>query len=339
MPQLPLKVQLAIRDHWSSPTSPLQTTLASLASLLGHEIVLDPEWQLLLTELDAFYPDKTNFVLVVTQCVQAWAKSLTELLDDEAHEAWTETVLEKAKFGRLRLFLEVSPSEDASTSWSDTRAGFVICLPRKRVYQAAELFPIFRGKLLTCFEVPKESVPLPLRQGGAAADEWADVELDRTTGKPEVVDKPVVTTGPVSSPARPVVEFLPTMQSLPRPDELFLRPPYHLTIVPGHSEIEVQCSHSPSLKFLADYLERWCRVNHHDTTTPPAVQIRLCQSAFGLGELFDRLILSTSETRYTNQFRVTTPMVVALVEGVLGYELVSTQGTWSFRRDTEYKTL
>ena len=65
----------------------------------------------------------------------------------------------------------------------------------------------------------------------------------------------------------------------------------------------------------------------------------LCQSAFGLGELFDRLILSTKETRYTTQFRVTTPMVVALIEGILGYELVSTHGSWSFRRDVEFKTL
>lgn len=54
--------------------------------------------------------------------------------------------------------------------------------------------------------------------------------------------------------------------------------------------------------------------------------------------MFDRLILSTKETRYTNQFQVTTPMVIALVEGVLGYELVSTQGGWNFRRDTEFKT-
>jgi len=72
---------------------------------------------------------------------------------------------------------------------------------------------------------------------------------------------------------------------------------------------------------------------------PPAIQIRLCQSAFGLGELYDKLILSTKETRYTNQFHITTTMVVALIEGVLGYDPILSQGTWSFRRDTEYKTL
>jgi hypothetical protein len=56
--------------------------------------------------------------------------------------------------------------------------------------------------------------------------------------------------------------------------------------------------------------------------------------------MFDRLRLSTVDTRYTEEFRVTAPAVLALVEGVLGYELVSSHhGTWVFRRNTEYKSL
>lgn len=55
--------------------------------------------------------------------------------------------------------------------------------------------------------------------------------------------------------------------------------------------------------------------------------------------MFDRLKLSTEETRYSDRFHVTSPMVVALIEGVLGYELVSTQGGWHFRRATAFKTL
>lgn len=55
--------------------------------------------------------------------------------------------------------------------------------------------------------------------------------------------------------------------------------------------------------------------------------------------MFDRLTLSTEETRYTNQFAVTVPMIVALIEGVLGYEQVSTHGAWHFRRDAAFKKL
>ncbi|KAK0730997.1 hypothetical protein B0H67DRAFT_56775 [Lasiosphaeris hirsuta] len=340
MPSLPLKVQVSIRDHWAKEDGPLQTTLKGLQELLGHEVHIEPEWHLLITALDEFYPDKANFVVVVTGCVQAWAKSLTELLDDSANEEWTEKVLDKIKYGRLRLFLEVSASNSASSSWSEQRNGFIVSLPKEKVIQPAELFPVFRGKLLTSFEDDKK--PHLARRGAAdasvglgAADEWADVEMDAKTGKPQVVEQP----SNLSAPAKPKVEFLPSAASLPRPDELFLRPPYHLSLFPGHAEIQIHCSHSPSLKLLAEYLERWCRINHHDTTEPPAVQVVLCQSAFGLGEVFDKLVLSTKETRYTTKFQVTTPMIVAMVEGVLGYELVSTQGTWSFRRDTEFKIL
>lgn len=65
----------------------------------------------------------------------------------------------------------------------------------------------------------------------------------------------------------------------------------------------------------------------------------LKQSAFGLGEMFDRLVLSTENNRYTDKFQVTSPMVVALIEGVLGYTLVTSNGGWNFRRDTEFRIL
>jgi hypothetical protein len=55
--------------------------------------------------------------------------------------------------------------------------------------------------------------------------------------------------------------------------------------------------------------------------------------------MFDRLTISTEETRYNTQFTVTSPMIVSLVEGVLGYELISADGAWKFRRDVEFKTL
>jgi len=59
--------------------------------------------------------------------------------------------------------------------------------------------------------------------------------------------------------------------------------------------------------------------------------------------MFDRLTLSTHDTRYTDQFHVTSPMIIALIERVLGYDLEKqlSQGgeVWHFRRDTEIKKL
>ncbi|KAL2271398.1 hypothetical protein VTJ83DRAFT_769 [Remersonia thermophila] len=338
--KLPLKAKLGIREHWTKQDSSVQQALRGLQELLGHELVIDPEWPLLVAALDSLYEDKTNLVAVVAGCVQVWAKSMTELLDDSANEAWTEKVLEKVS-GRLRAFVEVSSSDQGSTSWSEERGGFVISLPKKMLVQPAELFPAFRGGLLACFDVPKQPQPLADR-------DWEGVEVvDGATGEAEVV----IREGPPSSsssskPApttRSKVEFLPNAASLPRPDELLLRPPYHLTLSHTGDGIELQCSHSPTLKLLAEYLKKWCRTNHNDTRNPPAVNIQLHQCAFGLGELFDRMTMKTGDGRYgygsSNPFTMTVPMIVSIVEGVLGYDLISTEGTWKFRRDTEFRTL
>ncbi|KXX75694.1 hypothetical protein MMYC01_208297 [Madurella mycetomatis] len=333
MPSLPLKVQIGIRDVWAKNDGPLQTTLKDLQDILGHSVVVEPEWHLLAAELDKFYPDKGQLVAVITGCVQAWAKSMAELLEDSAHEAWTETVLEKVPV-RMQVFVEVA--DNAATTWSEQRGGFIISLPKKAIHQPAELFPTFRGGLMACFDAKSSQLLDRTVGAGPGADDWAGVEVDTKTGKAEVVEAPRSAHAPA---ARAKVEFFPSLASLPRPDLLFLQPPYYLTMYPSSDLIELQGSHSPSLQLIADYFKRWCRVNHNDTTSPPGVQVELDQSAFGLGEMYDRLVLSTENTRYTNRYHVTSPMVAAFIGGVLGYELVSTHGGWNFRRDTEFKAL
>ncbi|KAH6854087.1 hypothetical protein B0I37DRAFT_388235 [Chaetomium sp. MPI-CAGE-AT-0009] len=328
----PLKAQVGIRDHWTNADSPVQTSLRELQELLGRTVVVEPEWPLLIAELDTFYVDKTNLVTVVAGCIRAWAKSMTELLDDAAHAEWTEEVLVKVT-ARMRVFVEVSTSAKAATTWSEQRGGFVVSLPKKQVYQPAELFPTFRQELLACF-VKRATPQVRENKAAGGADDWEGVEVDTTTGKAEVVAAPI---GTLTS--RPKVEFMPDVASLPLPDQLFLRPPYHLTLFQARHKVEVHSSHSPSLEFLAAYLKRWCRANHADARNPPAVQIKLHQSAFGLGEVFDRLTLSTEQTKYSDQFTVTSPMVVSLIEGLLGYKLISTDGGWNFRRDAEFKAL
>jgi len=304
---------------------------------------VEPEWPLLLVELDKYYPDKTNLVAIVAGCVATWCKSMTELLEDEAHEEWTETLLERVKsLSRIRLFLEVSPDAQASTAWSAQRAAFLVRLPRKTVYAPAELFPVFRGALLACFDDDddkKQAQALLSRRDAAApaGDDWADVAVDHKTGKPDVVEAASPPNPPSSG--RYPVEFLASASSLPRPDELFLRPPFHLVVHDlGRQKVEVLGSHSPSLELLADYLKRWCRTNHHDTRNPPAVAVVLEQAPWGLGMMYDRLLITTEETRYTKQFAVNPCVVLAMVEGVLGYEKVSVHaGQWTFRRDQAFK--
>ena len=256
----------------------MKSSFKALQQVLGYEVVVEPEWQLLVAELDDCYEDKGHLVAVVAGCVLVWAKSITELLEDAEHEGWTETVLEKTKSAaRLRLYVEVessassSNSEKASTTWSEQRTGFVVILSKKEVLQPAELFPVFRGNLLACFDGTRKTMKEASSEGGAAAgagDDWADIKVDSVTGGAQVVEKEhhQAPTVPVGGKSKSKVEFLPTVASLPRPDELFLRPPYHLVVTGSHGgEIEIQGSHSPSLQLIADYFKRWCRVNPHDT--------------------------------------------------------------------------
>ncbi len=76
-------------------------------------------------------------------------------------------------------------------------------------------------------------------------------------------------------------DFLPSVDSLARPDELFSRPPYHLVVNDlGRQKIEIQSSHTKSLQLLSGYLQRWCRINHNDTrnvrVSPHPLQQHVC---------------------------------------------------------------
>lgn len=134
--------------------------------------------------------------------------------------------------------------------------------------------------------VSSSVVSLPVRSGAGGDSDWADVSMDRSMGQARVVEATPSSSlrhhaaqpGAVAAAASPLaavaattpniprVEILPAARSLPRPDELLRRPPYHLLVTArAYNEVEVQCSHSGSLVLLADYLRQWCRVNHNDT--------------------------------------------------------------------------
>ncbi|KAK2746326.1 hypothetical protein FQN57_003208 [Myotisia sp. PD_48] len=322
MPKLPLNVLVAIRAHWTKQESPVKKSIKALYEELGYKLIVEPEWQLLFNELHSYY-SKDNFVQVVAGCVQQCVDSLIDLLADSAHEQWIEKLLDYLESRQFLLFLEVSPSEVCSTFWDKERSGLVIELPRSNI--RAPRFHMFAEQLLHCFEGKKT----PVVHRSARSDDWAEVnvEVEADTG---------ISTRPQSP--RNEAEFLPEAASLLRPDKLFLDPPYYLLVSASRSLIEIQGSHSDSLRLIADYFKKWCRVSHQDTRKPPVIEIKLHQCAFGLGQMFDRLTLEVDLQAYGNTFQITSPMVLAFVEKILGYTLVSTRLTvWSYRRDVGFK--
>jgi hypothetical protein len=84
----------------------VQKALQNVQDVLGRTVTVDPEWSLLLGELDAFYPDKATLVPTVAGAVEAWCAALTTLADDEAHADWADELLERTDI-RIRLFVEV----------------------------------------------------------------------------------------------------------------------------------------------------------------------------------------------------------------------------------------
>lgn len=146
-----------------------------------------------------------------------------------------------------------------SLTWSAERTGFILALPQGHQPSLSELEPLFAQQLLSCFDEGAVGAAV-LAHRPAAGDDWADVSMDSTTGKPSVVEP--------SQPKAvlPQFERLPECSALGRPDELLLKPPYHLVVRDrGTTLVEVHGSHSPSLQLLAEYLKKWCRVNQQDS--------------------------------------------------------------------------
>ncbi|KAH8645668.1 hypothetical protein BX600DRAFT_477824 [Xylariales sp. PMI_506] len=336
MSKLPIKVQVGIRDFWDRDDAPVQDSIKRLKELIGTEIVIQPEWQVLLTELDSFYPDKGTFVPRIASCVQAWCAALSELLDDAENEEWAEKILEQSSH-RVMVYLEVTKGPKPITSWSEDRKGFVIALPKAEMPSPMESISSFKGSLLNCFEEsskPAGAIGGKPSQRPAVIDDWADVAMDTKTGTAAVVE----TATPRAAPQL-VHEFdvLPDCSTIPRPDDLLLKPPYHMAVYErGSKSVEVYGSHSPSLQLLSDYLTKWCKIKHTDIRNPPVVDVQLHQAPFGLGLVCDRLTLSIDDRN--SMFTVTTMMVIPLIEGLLGYKSVYVdQSCWKFRRDIELR--
>ncbi|RSL56930.1 hypothetical protein CEP53_006640 [Fusarium sp. AF-6] len=327
---LPLKAKVSVRDNWTNPDSPAQKAIKALKEVLGLEVHCEPEWPILVSELDKVWEDKNQLIASVTSFLQTWFQVLTELLDDESQEEWADKLLTKINelCSRLNLIVEISESEHASTRWSDGRLGFVLSLPNTQVYQPAQFAGIFKEQLLDCFEAKKPAKPLPIHS--TTGDEWADVGVE---DEPEQPAKQPQTKSQPST-----VDYLPDPNTMPKPGTLLQKTPYHLFVyAAGKNKIEIECSHSQTLEVLSEYLKRWCRINPNLTTKPPAVEIELNHGTSGFGVTYDRLTLFC-ENRYGSVFTISATMILNLVEGVFGYQQVYSDAcTWHYRRDTPFK--
>ncbi|KAI0397974.1 hypothetical protein F5Y17DRAFT_454557 [Xylariaceae sp. FL0594] len=385
MAKLPLRIQVGIRDSWNAPSSPLQKAIASLKSTLGiAHVNVNPEWSLLLSELEKYYPDKATFVPSIAGVVEAFCAVLAALVEEEDDDGqnakagnnkggedeeegmgFGDRLLDEIN-GVVRIYVEVSNDRELTLEWSAQQKGFTIKLAKAPCPSRSYVESLFRDALSSSnpsfFSPANKKTPTPTTATTTTTpasssysninnpasptgegDDWADIHVSNDGAT--TVEVPTPTPLPhrpklTPQPQRRKYDIIPDLATVPRPDDLLQRPPYHLHVSAygsNGSQVDVECSHSPTLQFLAEYLQKWCRTNHQRTDNPPLAQITLHQSAFGLGLVYDRLTLTT-EQRYSLQ-SLTPTTVLALVEGVLEYELVAAHASsWAFRRDVEFRS-
>jgi len=211
-------------------------------------------------------------------------------------------------------------------------------LPNRKLPQHHTALAGFSTDFLNLFNATTlqqaSSVPAIISSLPTDPDDWADLDL----GSPESQIAPYSDIGTRLNMARTEVEdTMPDISTIQRPEDLTRQPPYRLVVrQEGKMNIIIQGSHAPSLACLDEYLRRWCRGDTTRVNTPPAVDIKLQESAFGLGLLHDTLTLEAVRGREVNAM-----LVLVFVENVLGYFPVPSSGSagsvWEFKRTKGFK--
>ncbi|KAF5378815.1 hypothetical protein D9615_007014 [Tricholomella constricta] len=335
--EVPLKIRIDVRDLWNSPKSDLQVSIVALEQTLGHEIVPNVQWHILWDELKDRFPDKGTFVPFISRIVITWYERLLWRLDNNNFPEWTEELLGLLSGGRKQLIIEPSPPPQnrPRTFWDTRTSSFYLGIPNFE--------PLPHSKIVVVFDHDFEKL---LIQDGAADEGWDDLAAESLAPPAafhSVTSEPRrgVTTHAVnniSSETKPTIERLPSLRELSRPDQLFAqRAPYILTVDTGNPLI-IRCSHEASLELISSYLNRWGKLNTGDTLRRNVLKVELIESEFCNG-LQDTLSIEPHINFHNGGYQINPTLVLAFIEGVLGYKLVHTNGhNWVYRSDTILNT-
>ncbi|KAH7403680.1 hypothetical protein BKA64DRAFT_458299 [Cadophora sp. MPI-SDFR-AT-0126] len=340
MAALPTRIRQNIRDHFTSPSCSLAAKTTDLTATLGYPIFIDPEWTMLWKTLQAHYPDSSIFVPDITTVILAWCDAFLLWLENSDSEEHVESLLEFLKSrSKLEIVLEISAtSKRPSTVWQKRKCCFIVTLPNGKLPQHHTAMAGFSTDLLNLFNASPtqqaSSVPMNMSSLHTDTEDWADLDL----GSPEsqIAPHAHIETR-LNMPRVDVGDKIPDMSTIQRPEDLTRRPPYWLVVrQEGKMSVIVQGSHAPSMACLDEYLRRWCRGDTSRVNRPPAVEIKLQESAFGLGLLHDTLTLEAVRGREVNAM-----LVLVFVENVLGYSPVPSSGSagsvWEFKRTKGFR--
>jgi hypothetical protein len=243
------------------------------------------------------------------------------------------------------------------TKWDKHKNFFVLTIPNSDPASQAQLIPSFDKDFENLFADESQE------------DEWDHVEQTAPTGsgatatiiagETAVPIQIQVHSQPPPSTHIPTVDRLPPVDALSRPTTLFpSTAPYILMMTLGQQGneqyIRVDCSHEPSLQLLATYLQKWQKTSANDSmkvciissNQPPSLTDRCSfsdpyslfnsKNLTGAWDTYSDSLVVTPTLRYYKLMNPT--LVLAFIEGVLGYKLVHTTGnTWMYRSTTVVK--
>ncbi|KAK3488514.1 hypothetical protein B0T13DRAFT_406487 [Neurospora crassa] len=365
-PYYPPSLAEEITEYFVFKQSPLQIRVTELSQVLGHEVIIEVDWQRLLDEFG--YQEEPTIVDAAHDIMAAWCVQLQSILVDPDSDDWLSillTRLVKAN-GKLRVILDVWENTQLGTSWSDERNGFFVHLPKhflfvRRAINRGEsaIREKFQKELLSCFvatandkegsnpELGKEAWTGTAKESLtqlSVIDEKSGEERSSTADgaapaaacktQPNVANAKTTTTSSASSTEPKPVSF-PTVASLPPLSEICSNPPYHITIHDGSRPgwISIHGSHGASLKLIDDYISEWTPdVEMESEDRPPTFDTAVN------GAMTTLTIRKVVEKRWeTRPLSVTVPVVLAIIEGTLGYEVVwQGSGEYRLRRDAPF---
>jgi hypothetical protein len=157
---------------------------------------------------------------------------------------------------------KVSDVARPQTWWLEPKSAFAVTLPKKSPVYGPSFASGFATDLENLFSKEKQSIS----KDGAKAmvredDDWAELESIPDTRSISMSTRP---REPEHVERKP--EALPSLLTLARPDILFSTlTPYLMHVSSsGKSNVTVSGTHEPSLRLLAEYLQRWVKQNPQD---------------------------------------------------------------------------
>lgn len=339
----PLKLTIGIRDFWDNADSDVSRAKAALKASMGLDARICIDWGIVLDELDELYDDHRVLASSMAGFAAAWLTSFTALAEAEEETLGRQVV--DTVLGRgtdLEVDFKVSgrrdsadgqvlhDASDARTAWNDLTGRFTLMVPRRQVLFPFESIPSFTRQLTQTFEPELDT----------SRDSADPLQGEQITAPPQPVGHQASPAAAPRSPSRPAAQQvqarLPKRDAsadplaLPDPEALLQQPPYYLTLCPTASNLEVACSNSATLLYLEHYLSHWSAASR---VLPNGLSLQLHACPLRQG-LYDRLTISAHDRPVS--LPVSLPVIAAIVQRSLGYELQHSCGTWTFIRTTAF---